>query len=130
LTPFGGHHIFQLPGIWTVRYAMTGSMDLLQGTVDVLTLRALVLGPMHGYAVSRWIRDRTNGELVVENAALYKALHRLELSGSIAAEWGRSEANRRARYYKLTAKGRRRLQLEESRWRRYAAAVSRVLAPT
>lgn len=109
---------------------MTGSMDLLQGTVDVLTLRALVLGPMHGYAVSRWIRDRTDGELVVENAALYKALHRLELSGSIAAEWGRSEANRRARYYKLTAKGRRRLQLEESRWRQYAAAVSRVLAPT
>lgn len=108
---------------------MSGSIDLLQGTVDVLTLRALVPGPMHGYSVSRWIRDRTDGDLLVENAALYKALHRLELSGCIRAEWGRSENNRRARYYSLTAKGRRQLQLEESRWRQYVAAVSRVLAP-
>ena len=108
---------------------MAASMDLLQGTVDVLTLRALVTGPMHGYAVSRWIRDRTDGQLVVENAALYKALHRLELARCISAEWGRSDANRRARYYRLTAKGRRQLQAEESRWRQYASAVFRVLAP-
>jgi PadR family transcriptional regulator PadR len=109
---------------------MTGPMELLQGTVDVLTLRALVIGPMHGYAVSRWIRDRTNGELVVENAALYKALHRLELAGCISAQWGKSDANRRARYYRLTAKGRKQLVAEESRLRKYAAAVFRVLAPT
>ena len=105
-------------------------MELLQGTVDVLTLRALVIGPMHGYAVSRWIRDRTDGELVVENAALYKALHRLELAGCISAEWGKSDANRRARYYRLTAKGRKQLRSEESRLRQYAATVFRVLAPT
>ncbi len=108
---------------------MTSSIDLLQGTVDVLTLRALVFGPLHGYGVSQWIRDRTDGELVVENAALYKALHRLELAGAIAAEWGRSESNRRARYYHLTAKGRRQLRTEESRWHRYTRAVSKVLGP-
>lgn len=104
-------------------------MDLLHGTVDVLTLRALVFGPMHGYGVSRWIRDRTDGALVVENAALYKSLHRLELAGSIAAEWGRSETNRRARYYSLTAQGRKQLRTEESRWRRYATAVFKALDP-
>jgi PadR family transcriptional regulator PadR len=105
------------------------SMDLLQGTLDVLALRALTLGPMHGFAVSRWIRERTDGELVVEYAPLYKSLHRLERAGCIAAEWGTSENNRRARYYRLTAKGRTRLRTEESTWRRYAAAVFKVLEP-
>jgi transcriptional regulator len=104
-------------------------MDLLQGTVDVLVLRALVMGPMHGYAVSRWIRDRTDGALALEDAPLYKALHRLEGAGAVAAEWGTSENNRRARFYRLTPEGRRLLRTEESAWRRYAAAVFKVLEP-
>lgn len=107
----------------------TQPMDLLRGTLDVLVLRALVWGPMHGYAVSRWIHDRTDGELTIEDAPLYKALHRLERAGFVAAEWGVSENNRRARYYALTPAGRRQLKVEESAWRRYAAAVARVLEP-
>jgi len=106
-----------------------GPMDLMQGTLDVLVLRTLAWGPMHGYAVSRWIRDRTEGELEIEDAPLYKALHRLERAGCVSAEWGVSENNRRARYYALTAAGRRQLLAEESAWRRYAAAVFKVLEP-
>ena len=105
------------------------AMDLLQGTLDVLILRTLTWGPMHGYAVTRWIRDRTGGTLDIEDAPLYKALHRLEAAGSITAEWGLSENNRRARYYRLTARGRQQLREEESAWRRYAAAVFQVLEP-
>ena len=104
-------------------------MDLLRGTLDVLILRTLAWGPRHGYAVSRWIRERTAGTLVIEDAPLYKALHRLEHDGAIVATWGVSENNRRARYYSLTAQGRRALKTEEAAWRRYAEAVFRVLAP-
>jgi transcriptional regulator len=104
-------------------------MDLLQGTVDVLVLRTLTWGPMHGYAVSRWIHQRTDGVLEIEDAPLYKALHRLERAGHVAAEWGVSENNRRARYYTLTPAGRRQLRAEESAWRQYAAAVFKVLEP-
>jgi PadR family transcriptional regulator len=104
-------------------------LDLLQGTLDVLVLRALAWGPMHGYAVSRWIRDRTDGVLEIEDAPLYKALHRIEKNGWVLAEWGLSENNRRARYYRLTPEGRRQLRNEESVWRRYAAAVFKVLEP-
>lgn len=104
-------------------------MDLLQGTVDVLVLRTLAWGPMHGYAVSRWIHQRTDGVLGIEDAPLYKALHRLERAGYVAAEWGLSENNRRARYYTLTPAGRRQLTAEESAWRQYAAAVFKVLEP-
>jgi transcriptional regulator len=106
-----------------------GPMDLLQGTLDVLVLRALAWEPMHGYAVSRWIRQRTDGALEIEDAPLYKALHRLERARCVAAEWGLSENNRRARYYRLTATGRSRLKAEESAWRRYADAVLKVLEP-
>jgi transcriptional regulator len=106
-----------------------GPMDLLQGTLDVLVLRALRLGPMHGYAVSRWIRERTDGVIEIEDAPLYKALHRLERGGCVAAEWGFSENNRRARFYRLTPEGRRQLKDEEASWRRYAAAVFKVLEP-
>lgn len=105
------------------------AMDLMQGTLDVLILRTLEAEPMHGYAVSRWIRERTDGTLAIEDAPLYKALHRLERAGCLSAEWGVSENNRRARYYRLTAKGRQRLRSEESSWRRYVEAVSRVLEP-
>ena len=107
----------------------TRPMDLLQGTVDVLVLRTLTWGPMHGYAVSRWIHQRTDGVLEIEDAPLYKALHRLEKGGLVAAEWGVSENNRRARYYELTPAGRRHLRAEESAWRRYAEAVFKVLEP-
>ncbi len=102
-------------------------MDLLWGTLDVLILRTLTWGPMHGYAVSRWIRERTRDTLIIEDAPLYKALHRLEHSGCVAAEWGLSENNRKARYYRLTPKGRQQLRQEEAAWRRYAAAVLQVL---
>jgi transcriptional regulator len=105
------------------------SLDLLQGTLDVLVLRTLGWGPMHGYAVSRWIRTRTDGVIEIEDAPLYKALHRLERAGHVEAEWGLSENNRRARYYKLTAAGRRQLKVQESAWRRYAEAVFKVLEP-
>jgi transcriptional regulator len=105
------------------------AMELLQGTLDVLILRTLAWRPMHGYAVSRWIRERTEGTIEIEDAPLYKALHRLERANCVSAEWGLSENNRRARYYRLTATGRRRLREEESAWRRYAAAVFRVLEP-
>ncbi|HEY5546222.1 MAG TPA: PadR family transcriptional regulator [Gemmatimonadaceae bacterium] len=105
------------------------SIDLLQGTLDVLILKTLAWQPMHGYAVTRWVRERTQGSIEIEDAPLYKALHRLERAGCVSAEWGLSENNRRARYYRLTATGRRRLKAEESEWRRYAAAVLRVLEP-
>jgi PadR family transcriptional regulator, regulatory protein PadR len=104
-------------------------LDLLQGTLDVLVLRTLVMGPMHGYAVSRWVHERTDGVLEIEDAPLYKALHRLEAAGHVSAEWGVSENNRRARYYALTPAGRRQLRDEEKAWRAYAAAVFKVLAP-
>ena len=104
-------------------------MDLLQGTLDVLILRSLTWGEMHGYAITRSIRERTKGELDIEDAPLYKSLHRLERAGAVSAEWGISENNRKARYYKLTAAGRQQLKAEESAWRRYAAAVFAVLEP-
>jgi len=107
----------------------TEPLDLLQGTLDVLVLRTLAWGSMHGYAVSRWIHQRTDGVLEIEDAPLYKALHRLERAGYVAAEWGLSENNRRARYYSLTAAGRRQLKAEETAWRQYAAAVFKVLEP-
>jgi transcriptional regulator len=105
------------------------ALDLLQGTVDVLILRTLSWAPMHGYGVSRSIRDRTEGVLGIEDAALYQALHRLERSGWIEAEWGLSENNRRAKFYQLTAEGRRQLRQETATWRRYAEAVFKVLEP-
>jgi transcriptional regulator len=103
-------------------------MDLLQGTLDVLVLRALMRGPRHGYAVSRWVRERTGGALQIEDAPLYKALRRLEEAGCVSAAWGATEHNRRARYYRLTTKGRQRLRAKESAWRRYASAVFDVLS--
>ena len=117
------------PVLGTGRQVATQPMDLLQGTLDVLVLRALAWGPMHGYAVSRWIHERTEGVLEIEDAPLYKSLHRLERAGAVSAEWGLSENNRRARYYALTPAGSRQLQAEESAWRRYAEAVFKVLEP-
>jgi transcriptional regulator len=105
------------------------SIDLLQGTVDILVLQTLAWEPMHGYAVASWIRQRTDGVLELEDAPLYKSLHRLERQGYVEAEWGISENNRRARFYQLTPAGRQQLGAEEVTWRRYAEAVFRVLEP-
>lgn len=101
--------------------------DLLHGTLDVLILKALSWGPTHGYDVSRQIEQRTNNTLAIEDAALYKALHRLEEGGAIAAAWGLSVNNRRAKYYSLTARGRQMLRAEIATWKRYAAAVTSVI---
>ena len=105
------------------------TLGLLHGTVDLLILRALHPGPAHGYAVSRWVRERTDGVLAIEDAALYQALHRLEARGWIEAEWGLSDNNRKAKYYRLTANGRRQVRAEISLWKRYAEAVFKVIEP-
>ncbi|HVX41172.1 MAG TPA: PadR family transcriptional regulator [Gemmatimonadaceae bacterium] len=101
--------------------------DLLHGTLDLLVLRALATSPMHGFGLSKWIEQRTSNELEIVDSALYKALHRLEDAGAIAAEWGVSENNRRARYYSLTTRGRQMLRAETATWKRYVAAVAGVL---
>ena len=98
---------------------------LLQGTLDLLILQALSFGPSHGYAVSTLIRQRADGTLAVEDAALYQALHRLERRRL----WGLSENNRKAKYYRLTPTGRTRLRAESAKWARYAEAVFQVLKP-
>ena len=103
------------------------NLALLQGTLDVLVLKALIFQPLHGYAVARWIRDTTEGALEIEEGALYTALHRLEKRRWLASEWGLSENNRRAKYYALTAEGRKRLAARERSWIRYAEAVFKVL---
>jgi transcriptional regulator len=104
-------------------------LELLPGTADLLVLQALIWGPMHGFAVASWVRRRTDGVLSIEDAPLYKALHRLERRGHVVAEWGLSEHNRRARYYQLTGAGRAQLRADAAAWRRYAEAVFRVLDP-
>jgi PadR family transcriptional regulator, regulatory protein PadR len=106
-----------------------GTLDLLQGTLDVLILKTLTWGPMHGYAVAGAIRERTDDVILVEEGALYPALHRLERRGWVESEWGLSENNRRAKYYQLTAAGRRQLRAELSAWARYVEAVGKVLQP-
>jgi PadR family transcriptional regulator, regulatory protein PadR len=104
-----------------------GSQRHIQGTLDILILKTLTRGPQHGYGVSTWIRERTGGELGIEDAALYQALHRLEHQELIVSEWGVSDNNRRAKYYEITRKGRQWLARESSTWQRYARAVSSVL---
>jgi PadR family transcriptional regulator PadR len=103
------------------------SLPLVQGTLDLLVLRTLASGPMHGYGIATYVREHTGGELRIEDAALYQSLHRLDRQGLVDAEWGPSENNRRARYYTLTAAGRKRLREETGNWRRYARAVEAVL---
>ena len=102
--------------------------DLLQGTLDVLVLKTLSTGPMHGWGISQRIQQVSEDVLAVNQGSLYPALHRLEEKGWISAEWGNSENNRRARYYSLTRAGRRQLAEETESWERFAAAVARVLA--
>jgi len=107
---------------------MTTTLGLLQGTLEFLILRTLTWGPMHGFAVARWIQTITDDALEIEEGALYPALHRMERRGWIAAEWGTTENNRRAKYYELTRQGRQQLRQEEHTWKRYVAAVSKIMA--
>lgn len=102
-------------------------LDLRQGTLDLLVLKTVSWGPMHGYTIMSRLREATGSELRLEDAALYPALHRLEARGLIDAEWGLSENNRRAKYYRLTGAGRRTLQTEVASWNRYVGLVARVL---
>ena len=102
-------------------------LDLLQGTLDLLVLKTLTWGPMHGYGISSMIHQRSEGDITVVDAALYKALHRLERDDYVESTWGVSENNRRAKFYRLTADGRKRLRNELTDWRRYSAAVERIV---
>ena len=104
--------------------------DLPQGTLDLLVLKALSLGPMHGYGVGQRIQQLAEDMLQIEEGTLYPALYRIEQKGWIESEWGTSENNRRARFYKLTRSGRRQLAAEESQWERLTAAVAKVLQAT
>lgn len=106
---------------------MAGS-DLFTGTLDLLILRAVQHGPQHGYAIGRWIRDRSEGVLDVEEGALYPALHRLEGKHLLDAKWAKSETGRRAKFYRLAPKGVRALADESTRWRSFSDAVSAVLS--
>lgn len=106
------------------------TIDLLQGTLDLLVLRTLSWGPAHGYSVARWIQQITDDVLHVEEGSLYPALHRLEKRGWIESSWGVSENNRRAKYYRLTARGRSQLQAETSTWGVFVQAVTKVLTST
>jgi PadR family transcriptional regulator PadR len=106
------------------------SVDLLQGTLDVLVLKTLSWGPMHGYGIARWLQQVTDDVLQIEEGSLYPALHRMERKGWIASEWGLSENNRRAKYYKLTAEGRKQLRAEATTWSVFSQAVSKVLGAT
>ena len=105
----------------------TSSLDLVRGTLDLLILKTLTWGPMHGYAVTAAIRRSTGDALLVEEGALYPALYRMEAKGWIEAEWGLSENNRRAKYYRLTPDGRRHFLEQQKSWTAYSAAVARLL---
>ena len=105
------------------------SLELLQGTLDLLVLKTLTWGPMHGYSVARQIRERSDNVFLIEEGALYPALHRLERAGWIESEWGMSENNRKAKFYQLTTRGRVQLRTELATWQRYTKAVAGVLQP-
>jgi len=102
-------------------------MNLLQGTLDLLVLKALVVGPRHGYEVARWVRDTTEGTLQVDDGALYTALHRLEKRKLVQAEWGVAETGRRARFYSLTRTGKAEMARETQAWTSYVEAVFKIL---
>jgi PadR family transcriptional regulator, regulatory protein PadR len=105
-------------------------VELLQGTLDVLALKTLSWGPMHGYAIARWLQQITDDVLRIEEGSLYPALHRMERKGWIESEWGLSENNRRAKYYTLTREGRKQLRADSSTWSVFSTAVSKVLTTT
>ena len=102
-------------------------MNLLQGTLDLLVMNALVFGPRHGYEVARWVRETTEGTLQVDDGALYTSLHRMEKRGWVEAEWGVADAGRRAKFYSLTRSGRRAMATETREWTQYVEAVFKVI---
>ncbi len=102
-------------------------MNLIQGTVDVMILKVVSRNPQHGFGISKAIRDRSDGILGLEDAALYQALHRMEKRGLLESQWGLSENNRRAKFYQITREGKQRLKSQTTAWQRYSVAVSRVL---
>ena len=104
--------------------------ELLRDTLDMLILKTLQRGPLHGYAIAEFIEQRSDDVLRVEEGALYPALHRLELRGLLASEWGVSDNNRRAKYYRLTASGRKQLQKDTVRWGLMSAAIARIMETT
>jgi PadR family transcriptional regulator PadR len=106
------------------------STELLHGTLDTLVLKTLAGGRRHGYGIARTIEGATDGVVQIEEGSLYPALYRMEQKGWIEAEWGVSELGRRAKFYRLTVKGRRRLTTQTAEWARFAAAISRVLIPS
>src|SRR6476646_11963808 len=106
----------------------TQQLDLLQGTLDVLVLRALTWGPMHGYAVARFIHQGSDGTFRVLDGALYTSLHRMEERGWVEAEWGTSDKGKRAKFYRITPAGRRALKAETESWNQYVTAVAGVMA--
>lgn len=106
------------------------NLPLLKGTLDLLVLKALTWGPMHGYGIVSWLEQSSSGTLWVEDSALYQALHRLEGRGLVEAEWGITENNRRARFYTMTREGREHLRAEAATWLRYTESVTSVLALT
>jgi PadR family transcriptional regulator PadR len=103
--------------------------DLLRDTLDLLVLKTLTRGEMHGYDIAEYIEETSDEVLRVEEGALYPALHRLEVRGLLSAEWGMSDNNRRAKYYRLTAAGRKQLAEETAHWRRMSSAIARILEP-
>ncbi|HEY2378685.1 MAG TPA: PadR family transcriptional regulator [Gemmatimonadaceae bacterium] len=109
---------------------MSADLDLLKGTLDVMILKALSWGPMHGFGVARWIRTTTDEVLQIDDSALYPALHRMEHRDLIDADWALTENKRRAKYYRLTTKGRQQLKVRVSVWDQYSTAVSKVIHAT
>jgi PadR family transcriptional regulator, regulatory protein PadR len=103
------------------------SLTVMKGTLDVLVLKALAWAPMHGFEITAWLEARSGGRLEIDDSALYQALYRMEQRGLIGAEWGVTENNRRARYYRVTANGRAHLRAETERWLQYAETVTEIL---
>ena len=106
---------------------MADALPVVKGTLDVLVLKALAWTPMHGFEVTTWLEDRSGGKLDVEDSALYQAFYRLEARDLITAEWGVTENNRKARYYRITSGGRAHLRAQTAQWLRYAETVSDIL---
>jgi PadR family transcriptional regulator, regulatory protein PadR len=106
---------------------LSKQVDLLQGTLDMLILKAVSLGPLHGYGVLLRIQQISRGQLEIQQGSLYPALYRLEHQGWIASEWGESENNRKAKFYQLTAAGKKQLRLESERWNRMAGMIGAIL---
>ncbi|MEJ7812937.1 MAG: PadR family transcriptional regulator [Gemmatimonadaceae bacterium] len=107
---------------------MSDALPLLKGTLDLLVLKTLSWGAMHGFGIASWLEDRSGGTLGVDDSALYQALHRLEARGLVEAEWGVTGNSRRARYYRLTTVGRQRLRAETATWLRYTQSVTHILS--